>query len=119
MIHLNHLSLSVPNVTDTRAVFERFFDFTCETVKGAGIIAVLRGAGGHTLVLTTQKTSEAYPKDFHFGFILGTPEAVDAMYKKLQDGGLANEDGPLKIRDSYGFYFRIPGDILTEVSCPL
>lgn len=119
MIQLNHLSLAVPHVGETRAFFERFFDFTCETVKGDNVIAVLKGAGGHTLVLTTQKTPETYPGDFHFGFIVQNQAMVDETYKRLQEGGHPMEDGPRKIRDSYGFYFHIPGDVLTEVSCPL
>ena len=118
MIQLNHLSLSVPNVAETRAIFERYFGFTCETVKGDNIIAVLKGAGDYTVVLTTQKEPEAYPKDFHFGFILKTITEVDEMHQRLKEGG-QQLDNPKKIRDSYGFYFRIPGDILTEVSCPL
>ncbi|TDX01739.1 VOC family protein [Dinghuibacter silviterrae] len=118
MLQLNHLSLSVPDVAATKAVFEEFFGFTCKTIKGDNVIAVLRGEGNQCVVLTTQKQTEAYPKDFHFGFIVKTQSEVDDTYQKLAQAGFAGE-APRKIRDSYGFYFHIPGNILTEVSCPL
>lgn len=118
MLQLNHLSLSVPDVAATRKIFERFFGFTCQEVKGDNIIAVLKGAGDQCVVLTTQKQEEPYPKDFHFGFIVKTKQEVDETHNALTNAGLVMEP-PRKIRDSYGFYFHIPGNVMTEVSCPL
>ncbi len=116
---LNHLSLAVPDVITTSAFMRQYFGFTEREIKGDKI-AVLSGDDNFILVLTTLRAGEpAYPADFHFGFMLDRQEAVTALYEKLVAGGLDIPRPPGKIRDSFAFYFHIPGGIMAEISCTL
>ena len=68
---------------------------------------MLKGEDDFTLVIMAPATDAAtYPAAFHIGFMVNAVEAVDALYKKLQTGGVALGNEPKKIRDSYGFYFQ-------------
>jgi len=117
---LNHLSLPVPDVAATKAFFETYFGFTCTSVKGDNIIAVLEDVAGFTLVLS--KADEASPfnyvRDFHIGFMQQTEEQVITIYNNLKAGGISVEREPKKIRDTFGFYFIAPGGFMVEVACP-
>lgn len=116
---LNHLSLPVPDVAQTAAFMNRYFAFELLQMKGDKI-AVLQGAGSFILVLTTLSADEGpYPADFHFGFILDDTAAVTALYERLVAGGAAVARPPARIRNSFAFYFHIPGDIMAEISCNL
>jgi catechol 2,3-dioxygenase-like lactoylglutathione lyase family enzyme len=117
---LNHLSLAVPDVAATATFLEQFFEFETEDIKGNNVIAVLRGKDNFILVLTTLRQGESsYPSDFHFGFILDTETEVLAKYERLIAGGIEIPRVPSKIRNSYAFYFHMPGNIMMEVSCTL
>ena len=117
---LNHLSLAVPDVAATATFMEHFFGFETEDIKGNNVIAVLRGKDNFILVLTTLRQGESsYPSDFHFGFILDTETEVLAKYEQLITGGAEIPRVPSKIRNSYAFYFHMPGNIMMEVSCNL
>jgi catechol 2,3-dioxygenase-like lactoylglutathione lyase family enzyme len=117
---LNHLSLAVPDVTAVAAFLEKFFGFETVDVKGNNIIAVLKGEDNFILVLTTLRQGEgSYPSDFHFGFILNTESEVLSKYEQLMAEGIEVSRAPAKIRNSYTFYFYMPGGIMMEVSCNL
>ena len=112
---LNHLNLIVTDVAAAVAFFETYFDFKCTLTKGNNVIAVLEGENDFTMVVMTQKQGEVnYPANFHIGFMSGTKEEVDAIYKKLKEGNIPLSGEPGKIRDSYGFYFHFDG-IMIEV----
>ncbi|WP_426479309.1 VOC family protein [Chryseobacterium sp. CBSDS_008] len=103
---INHLNLVVTDVMNSVLFFEKYFGFTCEIVKGEHIIAVLRNNENFTLVLMSSKNGDTvYPKDFHIGFILDSPDEVDHLHHKLIEGGIAIGQSPRKIRNSYAFYF--------------
>lgn len=117
---LNHLSLAVPDVDITSAFFKKYFQFEEIETKGNNVIVVLRGKGNFTLVLTTAKKNENnYPTDFHFGFLLNNREEVVTIFEQLKEGDYTTEDGPSKIRNTFGFYLTIPGNVLMEVSCAM
>jgi catechol 2,3-dioxygenase-like lactoylglutathione lyase family enzyme len=117
---LNHLSLSVPDVGTTAAFIKKYFHFEEIENKGNNIIVVLKGKDDFTLVLTTAKTKEeSYPADFHFGFFLDNQEEVWNVFQQLKLDGYIATEAPSKIRNTFGFYFHIPGSILTEISCTL
>lgn len=118
-MQLNHLSLAVPDVPATAAFVCRYLSFTLLEDKG-GKIAVLKGAGGFILVLTTLRAEDsAYPSDFHFGFMLDSPDAVTRVYETLIADGWSIGRAPGKIRDSFAFYFHMPGSVMVEISCNL
>lgn len=103
---INHLNLVVPDVSKAATFFETYFNFHCDIVKGDNQIAVLTNKEKFSLVIMGSKTGDInYPAAFHTGFILDSPEAVDALHKKLADGNISVPDIPKKIRNSYGFYF--------------
>ena len=113
---LNHLSLSVTNISEAATFFIKFFDFKLTDQKG-DFVAILNDVNGFTLVLTKNQTDKlSYPPDFHFGFLKNTEEEVLAMYDKLTKGGLSIPP-PKSIRGNFGFYFNGPDGILMEVSC--
>lgn len=104
---INHLNLIVTDVTNAVKLFETYFDFNCEFIKGENGIAVLKNMNNFTLVIMNNKQDDiTYPKDFHFGFITDNSAQVDNLYKKLVDGKLEIIHPPRKIRDSYTFYFH-------------
>lgn len=113
---LNHLSLAVPDVAATAAFMEAFFSFTTIENK-RNVIVAMEGADGFTLVLTTLRDGEnPYPADFHFGFFLSNEKEVIAVYEKMRTSGHEVSRPPSRIRNSFGFYFYIPGNIMAEVS---
>ena len=117
-MYLNHLNLTVTNVSEAIYLFETYFDFKCVEIKGNNMIAVLKGADDFELVLMNagmnQKSNHAYPDAFHIGFMLDDPQYVTRIYKKLKAGGIVLERLPQKIRDNFGFYFHFD-NIMIEV----
>lgn len=120
-MQLNHINLCVPDVTNARQFFEKYFGFTCTAEKGEGIIAVLKGGDDFLLVLSKLRDNGTtlYPQDFHIGFMQQTQQQVLDIYNNLKAGGITVEREPKKIRDSFGFYFMAPGNIMIEVASPL
>lgn len=118
---LNHINLCVPNVKQARHFFETYFGFTCVAEKGDDIIAILKGSDDFLLVLSKLRQDEetAYPQDFHIGFMQHTQQQVLDIYNALKEGGIAVDREPKKIRDSFGFYFMSPGNVMIEVASPL
>ncbi|MDR6371209.1 putative lactoylglutathione lyase [Chryseobacterium bernardetii] len=103
---INHLNLVVTDVRKSVLFFEKYFEFTCELIKGEHIIAILSNKENFTLVLMNSKNEDTtYPKDFHIGFILNHLDEVDDLYQKLIKDGIAIQQSPRKIRNSYAFYF--------------
>lgn len=115
---LNHLNLTVANVAETSAFFEKYFDFTCVDTKGNNALAVLDGQDGFILTLMSDTFNKNgmvnYPEAFHFGFILDSEEAVTAIYNQLKTEGINLKHKPGKIRNSFGFYFHF-GNLMIEV----
>jgi len=103
---INHLNLIVTDVTKAVHFFETYFGFKYEVVKGDNLIAVLKNEENFTLIIMTNKNGDTtYPKDFHIGFMIDSPEEVDHLHRKLVDGKIDVTQSPKKIRDSYAFYF--------------
>lgn len=116
---LNHLSLSVPDVGATATFMQQYFQFGLLEMK-TDKIAVLSGHDNFILVLTTTRPEDnPYPVDFHFGCILDDANQVTAVYEKMMADGHALQRPPARIRNSFGFYFHIPGGVMAEISCTL
>lgn len=104
---LNHINLVVSNVAEAIQLFETYFNFKCTDIKGDNIVAILKGDDDFTLVIMTDKNGQiTYPNAFHIGFMLDSETEVIKIYNTLKNGGIAVEQEPRKIRDSYGFYFN-------------
>lgn len=102
---INHINLPVSNVKRVSEFFETYLAFTIAEVKGDYAIAVLKNESNFILVIMPLKANDVYPDAFHIGFMLDSIEDVDALHKKLSEGGINLSQSPKKIRDSYGFYF--------------
>jgi catechol-2,3-dioxygenase len=113
---LNHINLVVSNVEEAIKLFEAYFNFKCIEIKGAGIIAVLKGKNDFTLVLMKSKDeAPAYPEAFHIGFLQESKEAVFDLHNKLKSGSIDLGKEPGRIRGGFGFYF-VFDNIMIEVS---
>lgn len=116
----NHINLPVEDVAATSKFFKQYFDFTHIETKGDNALTVLKGEDDFTLVLMSKafnKNAEiSYPDAFHIGFLVNSNEQVDKIYQRLIDGGVTLDKSPGQIRGQYGFYFKAPGDLLTEVT---
>ncbi len=117
---INHMNLVVPNVIETATFFERHFNFKIHKTMGE-IISVLHGEEGFVLIISNfPKTATfEYPADFHIGFYQPSKEKVFELFEKLKSDHVELPQEPTAIRDRFGFYFYIPGKILTEITCPV
>lgn len=121
-MQLNHLNLPVKDVPATRTFFETYFDFRCTDPKLNDSLSVLTGPDNFLLVLMHQrfndKENHTYPDAFHIGFYLADENAVNAMYQRLQDGGIVLEQAPQLMRKTFGFYLRFDA-IMIEITTPV
>ncbi len=116
-VQLNHLNLSVIDVVATASFFETFFDFTLMMTKGDDTLAILKGDGSFTLVLTRVRQKPIYPKTFHIGFLLPSEEAVQEVNNRLRADYLSDISEVKHMRGGTLFYVYAPGGILVEVGC--
>jgi catechol 2,3-dioxygenase-like lactoylglutathione lyase family enzyme len=118
---LNHANLPVADVAGLRAFFVRHFAFAEVATRGRDALAVLRGADGFVLnLMRAAAPSAGYPRNFHVGFFVDTPEAVRAKHAELRAAGLAPSDVEALARGGFAsvtFYCEAPGGVLVEVSC--
>jgi len=112
---LNHLNLTVPDVSQTRAFFEKHFGFRCVAVPSDALV-VLVDESGFVLTLNNLAKAEevAYPGIFHVGFRQDSREQVDAFYQRLKADGFDMKP-PHEFHGGWTFYFRAPGGFLVEV----
>jgi catechol 2,3-dioxygenase-like lactoylglutathione lyase family enzyme len=115
-MRLNHLNLTVPDVSRTRTFFETYFGFRCVAERGRGALAVLADESGFILTLNNFEgaTEVEYPGAFHVGFMQEGREQVDALYHRLKADGIDAEP-PKEFHGAWTFYFRAPGGFLVEV----
>ncbi|SHE68207.1 Catechol 2,3-dioxygenase [Seinonella peptonophila] len=117
---LQHLNLCVTDITESQNFFENLFGFKTLARRGEAT-AVLNDDHGFTLVLSNPKAfgnePPEYPKDFHVGFFVETPDEVDQMYRRLQEvAGIEIDSEPRNMRGGYTIYFRALDGILFEIT---
>jgi len=113
---LNHLNLTVPDVSRTREFFETYFGFRCVFERGGDTLAVLVDESAFILTLNNFGKAAAveYPGAFHIGFSQESRERVDEMYERLKADGF-DAQPPREFHGAWTFYFRAPGGFLVEV----
>ena len=116
---LNHLNLSVSDVAESARLFEQVFGLRCTERKGRDTLAVSYDDSGISRIVSNfdRKTTPAYPKDFHLGFIQNDQAQVMKIHRRLEAAGI-ELNSPRSMHGSWGFYFTAPGGIPVEVSCP-
>ena len=87
-MHLNHLDLPVPDVAATAAFFTTHFGFVLRETRGNDAFALLQDAHGFVLVLTRRRTegAQAFPENFHIGFLLDSEAGVHAAHAGRRPG---------------------------------
>lgn len=115
-MRLNHLNLTVPDVSRTREFFEKYFGFRCIFERDRRNLAVLRDDSGFILGLSNLKNVEKvdYPGIFHIGFMQDSRERVDEIYRRLTADGI-DAGKPKEFHGAWTFYFHAPGGIQVEV----
>ena len=115
---LNHLNLTVTDVTATRTFLKKHFGL--QDLGGNTNMAFLSDDNDIVLSLTSMKvgkeTEVKYPVTFHIGFIQPSEERVNEINQRLRDDGFAVPP-PSRQHSSWTFYFRAPGGFVIEVLC--
>jgi lactoylglutathione lyase len=115
-MRLNHLNLTVPDVSRSREFFETYFGLRCVAERGRNTLAVMVDESGFIFTLSNfEKATEVeYPGVFHIGFMQESRERVDEMYQRLKADGYDMKP-PQEFHGAWTFYFHAPGGILVEV----
>jgi lactoylglutathione lyase len=112
---LNHLNLTVTNVSEARKFLETYFGLR-SMVGGNDKMAGLFDDNGlvFTLMKVGQATEVKYPASFHIGFMQESEEKVDEINRRLQDDGF-DVKPPARLHGAWTFYFQAPGGFTIEV----
>ena len=115
---LNHLNLTVTDVSETSSFLEKHFGL--RSMGGNNNMAFLSDDDGMVLSLTSMKVGKEaevkYPATFHVGFIQESEEAVNEVNRRLKEDG-HDVPPPSRQHGSWTFYFRAPGGFTIEVLC--
>jgi lactoylglutathione lyase len=113
-MRLNHLNLTVPDVSQTRDFFEKYFAF--HPLLDRPNFAVLADEKGFVLTLNNfgKDSQVSYPKAFHVGFMQGSREQVDEFYHRLKSDGY-DTPAPREFHGAWTFYFTAPGGFQIEI----
>jgi catechol 2,3-dioxygenase-like lactoylglutathione lyase family enzyme len=115
-VRLNHVNLTVPDVSEARAFFETYFGLRCVFERGRDMLAVLMDESGFVLTLANfDKVDKVeYPGAFHIGFMQESREQVDEIYRRLTSDGI-DAKPPREFHGAWTFYLHAPGGIMVEV----
>jgi lactoylglutathione lyase len=115
-MRLNHINLTVPDVSQTRGFFESYFGFRCVAERGRDALAVLLDESGFILTLNNfeKATEVSYPGAFHVGFGQESAKQVDEIYARLKADGF-DAPPPREFHGAWTFYVQAPGGFLVEV----
>ena len=117
-MHLNHLHLSVSDVSAAASFFVRHFDFSLTETRGNAGLAIVKGPGNVILVFMRLKdgisVEDAYPNMFHIGFLVPNESEVAQKHAELLAAG-CDVSNLEHMRGALRFYCRAPGGLLLEV----
>jgi catechol 2,3-dioxygenase-like lactoylglutathione lyase family enzyme len=118
IMQLNHLHLSVSDVSACAGIFARHLGFELVEASANGGFAVLSNSDGFVLVLMRHakeiEPQQAYPAQFHVGFLLSEEQRVTALHASMEADGLHVSDLEFS-RGARRFYCRASGGILIEI----
>jgi len=98
---LNHLHLHVMNLDKTRKFYEDHFKFREHIWHGE--ILFLRNENEFDLALMPDNSEWNFPKWFHFGFRLNSPDEVKRLFEKIKSSG-ETIDTELEEYDDFVFF---------------
>jgi len=113
---LNHLNLTVMDVSAAKQFLERYFGL--QSIEGDNEnknFAALSDDSGMVLTLMTagHTTEVKYPGNFHIGFIQESEERVNEINQRLRNDGFDVE--PPQRHHAWTFYVQAPGGFTVEV----
>jgi len=115
-MRLNHLNLTVTNVSETHQFLQKYFGM--HDKGGNNNIAFLSDDNGLFLSLTSMKLDGErevkYPVNFHVGFGQESEERVNEISGRLKEDGF-DVPQPSRQHGSWTFYFLAPGGFTIEV----
>jgi catechol 2,3-dioxygenase-like lactoylglutathione lyase family enzyme len=114
---LNHLDLTVPDVAQSRAFFEKYLGLRCivNVARDDDNVVVLTDDEGFALTLNNlDKRPVEYPGGFHVGFMQDSRERVNEIHDRLDSDGFEVES-PREYHGAWTFFFRAPGGFDIEV----
>lgn len=107
---LNHINLSVTDVSAAARFFETYFGLR-KQAENQGMMVLF---DDDNLILTLMKAGQVnYPGTFHIGFVQESEERVNQIYQVLKDDGF--EVKPPQRRHAWTFYVQAPGGFTVEV----
>lgn len=113
---LNHLNLTVTDVTEAHQFLQTYFGL--RDMGGNRNIAFLSDDNGIVLSLTSMKLARVsevrYPGSFHIGFIQESEARVNEINQRLKEAGY-EVPPPSRQHGSWTFYFEAPGGFTIEV----
>lgn len=113
---LNHLNLTVTDVTATHDFLEAYFGL--RSLGGNKNMVFLQDDGGAVVSLTSMKVAKEteirYPNVFHIGFIQDDAAKVNEINARLKSDGY-DVLPPSRQHGSWTFYFEAPGGFTVEV----
>ena len=121
MFGLRHLALKVIDLSRSHAFYERLFDMRVVWQPDPDNVYLSSGTDNLALhQLPAEEVSAYQPGQGqfldHFGFLMETPEKVDAMFQRVQQEGVTIVKPPKKHRDgSYSFYLTDPDENIIQV----
>ncbi len=118
---LRHLALKVIDLSKSHAFYERLYGMRVVWQPDPDNIYLSSGTDNLALhQLPAEEVSAYLPRQGqfldHFGFLMETPECVDAMFQRVQQEGVTIVKPPQKHRDgSYSFYLADPDENIIQV----
>jgi lactoylglutathione lyase len=112
---LNHLNLSVPDVSAASQFFVDYFGLNVRK-KISDVMIILEDDDGFVLNLQHFKREVKYPDflGFHVGFKQPSREQVDRIYARMLEAGVA-APAPQELHGAWTFYVKCPGGFFVEV----
>ena len=114
---LNHLNLTVSNVSDAHHFLEKYFGLKgYNGMEPREAMSFMSDDSGMLLSLfrAGNGTEAKYPAGFHIGFIQDSEEQVNQINQRLRDDGY-QVPRPARLHGSWTFYFQAPGGFTVEV----
>lgn len=118
---LRHLALKVIDISKSHAFYERLFGMRVVWQPDPESVYLSSGSDNLALHQILAEEVSAYrprQRQFldHFGFLMESPESVDAMFHRVQQEGVTIVKPPKRHRDgSYSFYLADPDDNTIQV----
>ena len=118
---LRHLALQVTDRAQSQAFYQTMFQMEVVWQPDEFSVYLTSGVDNLALHQISEKDQEPYrarvPQFLdHFGFLVGSPEAVDRLYQFVQAQGAVIVKPPKHHRDgSYSFYLADPDHITIQI----